>query len=218
LNSRSAVTRALLLGLQLFLTAAALAFLPGAGNKLLAFLVVWLLSFRKLTTRELVAYAVVCALFSVMDILAVRQGVLRFSFPDYAGLPVWEYFMWGFFVLHAIRMLGGPPPGGPYAMAIGLALVFAAPFASLSDPAMLLGASGLALALALAAYHARWDLAYVGYMIAVGAIIEYTGVWSGAWSYPDAPPGGVPPWFVPMWGGVGLFTRRLIVPHIAAGR
>jgi len=72
--------------------------------------------------------------------------------------------------------------------------------------------TGIILAVALAAFHQRLDLAYAGYMILVGALVEYTGVWSGQWGYPGDPPGGVPLWFLTMWGGVGLFTRRLVVP------
>jgi len=37
-------------------------------------------------------------------------------------------------------------------------------------------------------------------------------VHSGQWGYPGNPPGGVPLWFITMWGGIGLFMRRLIVP------
>jgi hypothetical protein len=61
-------------------------------------------------------------------------------------------------------------------------------------------------------FHEKLDLAYAGYMILVGALIEYTGVWSAQWGYPGSPPGGVPLWFITMWGGVGLFTRRLVLP------
>jgi len=50
----------------------------------------------------------------------------------------------------------------------------------------------------------------------MGAIIEYTGVWSGQWLYPGHPWSGVPLWFMPMWGGVGLFTRQLLAPMARA--
>jgi hypothetical protein len=46
----------------------------------------------------------------------------------------------------------------------------------------------------------------------LGALIEYTGVWTGQWHYPGRHLGGVPLWFLPMWAGVGLFTRRLVLP------
>ena len=47
------------------------------------------------------------------------------------------------------------------------------------------------------------DVAYAGYMAALGALIEYVGVWTGQWHYPGQHFGGVPLWFLPMWAGVG---------------
>lgn len=146
-----------------------------------------------------------------MDIMAVRQGVFRFSSPDYLGLPVWEFAMWGFYVLHTVRMLHGRAPAGALWKVLALALLFALPFVTLADQQALLLASAILFALALGFFHERSDLVYAGYMIAVGAVVEYLGVWSGQWSYPMNPPGGVPLWFVTMWGGVGLFTRRLLL-------
>jgi hypothetical protein len=64
--------------------------------------------------------------------------------------------------------------------------------------------------LALIRYHAPRDLAYVAYFAALGAAGECVGVHSGQWSYPTPPAWGVPFWFLIMWGGVGLFARRLI--------
>ena len=74
-----------------------------------------------------------------------------------------------------------------------------------------------ALALALGFFHERQDLIYLGYMAVVGALVEYCGVWSGQWHYPGDSFGGVPLWFATMWGGIGLFTRRLILPLTATG-
>lgn len=207
----------LVLGLQLLLTLGILAWVPGGWAKLAGFLVVWAATFRRLSRRELAAYVAVCLLFVVMDIMAVREGVFAFCFPDYLGLPVWEFVIWGFYVLHTLRMLKGPAPRAPLWRALLLAVAFAVPFASLSDPSMLLLASGMVLALSLACFHARDDLIYGGYMIALGALFEYTGVAAGQWSYPGDPPGGVPLWFATMWGGIGLFTRRLVLPLVREG-
>lgn len=201
-----------MLGLQLIFTLAALAFVPGSWLKLSALLLCWALTFRALTLSEVIAYVAVSAIFALMDVMALRQGVFRFSAPDYLGLPVWEYFMWGFYVLHAIRMLRGPIPRGSFRPVVALGIVFALPFVTIANATMLLAASGAALALALWIFRERDDWLYVGYMIALGAAVEYTGVGSGQWGYPGNPPGGVPLWFVTMWAGVGLFARRLIVP------
>lgn len=180
--------------------------------KLLGLLICWGLTFRAISAREAIAYFVVSALFALMDILAVRQGVFRFNAPDYLGLPVWEYVMWGFYVLHAIRMLGGSIPRGSLRPAVALGVVYALPFVTIADGAMLLAASSAILVVALLVFRDRADWLYAAYMTAVGAAIEYTGVASGQWGYPGNPLGGVPLWFVTMWAGVGLFARRLVVP------
>jgi hypothetical protein len=154
-------------------------------------------------------------LFSVMDFMAVRHGVFQFLQPDIAGLPFWEFFMWGFVVLHVLRTLDGPAPANNLRLVLPLVMVFALPFATVTDPVLLLATSGAALALALGFFHDRWDWIYVAYAVFIGALFEYVGVWSGQWVYPGNPPGGVAFWFVTMWGGIGLFVRRLVVPFLA---
>ena len=69
-----------------------------------------------------------------------------------------------------------------------------------------------------AEWQARLDLAYAGHMVVLGALVEYTGVHAGQWFYPIDVPGGVPPWFVTMWGGIGLFFRRLVLPWLSPHR
>jgi hypothetical protein len=203
---------------QLALTLVVLAFVPTNPGKLLAFLAVWGITFRRLTRRELLCFCAICILFSLMDIAASAKGAFRFSHPDLAGVPVWEFFMWGFYVLHVIKMIGGPPPSGDRRVVLGLALITAIPFITITDPTLLLLVSSAALVLALAFFHERYDWAYFGYMIFVGAAVEYLGTWKGLWSYPSAPLGGVEFWFVTMWGGVGLFARRLALPLLRASQ
>ena len=170
------------------------------------------MTFRNLTRTELVLFGIVSVLFTAMNLGALQQGVFFFTHPDFLGMPVWEFFMWGFYVLHLIRMVDGPAPTGKLWLPLGLAVAFAIPFSTIPDAKMLLLVTAIILAIALAFFHERLDFAYTGYMIFVGALVEYTGVWSGQWGYPGDPPGGVPFWFVTMWGGVGLFTRRLVLP------
>ena len=202
----------MLLGLQLPLTLALLAFAPGNWAKLLGLLLCWALTFGAFTKLELLIYVLVSALFSLMDIMAVRQGVFTFDTPDILGLPVWEFFMWGFYIFHCLRLLDGPAARDSGFAAVALAALFAAPFMTLSDPWLLLAASGIVLAMMLGFFHERGDLVYLGYMAILGAMVEYCGVWSGQWHYPGGQFGGVPLWFVTMWGGIGLLTRRLILP------
>jgi hypothetical protein len=191
---------------------------PGNWAKLGALLVLWILTFRTLTKSEWILYVAACGFFTVMNALSLRQGIFAFTAPDALGMPVYEFFMWGFYLLHVKRLLDGPAPQGTprqTGLVWTLALLYAGAFAALADPNILLTATGVLLAVGLLLFHERLDLSYAGYMVLLGAAFEYTGVLSGQWAYPDHPPGGVPLWFVTLWGGVGLFLRRLVLPLLS---
>lgn len=204
--------------LQIPLALAILAWLPGNTNKLIALLVLWLLTFGYLSKSERIFYGAVCLFFTGMNAMSLRQGIFAFTAPDVLGMPVYELFMWGFYLLHTWRVLDGPAPQGRRALAWGLALLYAAAFGSIADGNTLLMVTAVLLLMGLAVFHEPLDLAYVAYLVALGAAVEYTGVHSGQWGYPGHTPGGVPLWFVTLWGGVGLFMRRLIVPLLAPHR
>lgn len=204
--------RSLRLLAQLALTVLALA-LPWANAvKLIVLLVIWSLTFWPISRREFILFGAMCILFTAMNAGALAQGVFRFSQPDLLGMPVWEFFMWGFYVLHLLRVVRGPMPDERLRLSLVLVVLFAIPFAAVSSATVLFSATAIVLSISFFFFHDRYDFFYAGYMLFVGALVEYTGVWSGQWSYPDAPPGGVPIWFVPMWAGVGLFTRRVAIP------
>jgi len=206
--------------LQIPATLAILAWLPGNAFKLLSLLLVWGLGFGRLALREAALFAGACLFFGLMNVLALRQGIFAFSAPDLLGMPWYEFFMWGFYLLHGWRLLGGPAPAASAAQhraAWLLALAYAAAFGTLSDPTQLLWATAALLGLALLLFHEPLDLAYAGYLLALVALVEYTGVQSGQWHYPQPPADGVPLWFVTLWAGVGLFLRRLIVPLLRTG-
>lgn len=198
--------------LQLAATVAVLGLVSGNVTKLAAMVVVWVITFKRISNRELLIMAGVNVLFSLMDLGALHNGVFRFRHPDLLGLPIYEFFMWGFFTLHALRFVAKVPATRRLGLSIALAAVFAVPFATITDPLVLFVASSALLIAALAMLRDSVDFAYTGYMIAVGSLIEYIGVWTGQWAYPSAPPGGVALWFIPMWGGVGLFTGRILAP------
>jgi len=192
-----------------------LAFVPTNLGKLAALLVLWALTFGRLGKVEAIFYVCVCAFFTAMNAASLKQGIFMFAHPDILLQPVWELFMWGFYLLHTRRLLNGPAPAGRRATVWVLALAYSAAFATIHDSNTLLLVTGVLLLVGLALFHEPLDLAYAGYMVLLGALIEYTGVHSGQWGYPGNPPGGVPLWFITMWGGIGLFMRRLINPILA---
>lgn len=204
----------LLLLLQVPVVLAIIAWVPGNTGKLAALLVLWVATFRKPSKQEAIFFLLVCVFFTAMNAASLKQGIFAFTFPDIWGMPVYELFMWGFYLLHLHRLLGGPAPHSNPFVVWGLALMYAAAFAAIADGDVLLVVTGALLLVGLVLFHEPMDLAYTGYLILLGAAIEYTGVHSGQWHYPGNPIGGVPFWFITMWGGVGLFQRRLILPML----
>lgn len=203
--------RALLL--QLLGTLVVLGWVPGSGVKLAVMIAIWAIGFGRVSLQELVFVGVINLLFVAMDEGALRQRIFLFQHPDAIGLPIYEFFMWGFYILHAVRLLDGPKASPRcIPLALGFAVVFSLCFSVITNPVFLAVASGAVLAVTLGFYHESTDLAYVVYMATMGALVEYIGVGTGQWSYPQEPYGGVPLWSFVMWGGVGLFTRRILVP------
>lgn len=202
------------LALQLLGTLTALAWLPGNFAKLVVFLLIWAIGFGAISRRELLGMITINLLFVGMNAGALAKGVFHFRSPDALGMPAYEFFMWGFYTLNTVRFLGGRTPRGRWWVALLMATIFALPFLTVEGDGLLTAASGLALVLGLVVYHEKMDFAYFGYLVIMGAMIEYIGVASGQWAYPGNPPGGVPLWFITMWGGVGLYTRRLLLPAL----
>jgi len=201
--------------LQIPLVLLILAVVPGNATKLAALIVVWIFTFRQLSKVEAIFYAAVCLFFTGMNAASLKQGIFAFSHPDVLGMPWYELFMWGFYLLHLRRVLNGPAPVGKRAAVWTLTVLYALAFAVIQDGNVLLTVTGVLLAGGLVMFHEPGDLLYTGYLVLLGALIEYTGVHSGQWHYPGDPAGGVPLWFITLWGGVGLLTRRLMLPILA---
>jgi len=126
-----------------------------------------------------------------MDEGALRQGVFEFRHRDAIGLPAYEFFMWGFYILHTTRFLAGPTARPRRILwPLGLAAVFSLCFSVISGPTVLAAATGAVLAVSLVLFHEPMDFTFTVYMAVMGALVEYVGVGTGQWSYPRAPGGG----------------------------
>lgn len=205
-------TKAMHSALQLLGTCFILAFIPGNNSKLLSFLTFWMATFGKLSRHEVIIAVLVNMLFTIMNVNALTHGIFAFTNPDIASLlPKWELVMWSFYVLHTRRTLDGSSATDlKKPTAVVCAIVYSAPFGAISNPQWLFFITLALLALSFVIFHDRMDFAFAGYFVLVGACIEYTGVWSGQWYYPSQPYTGVPLWFTTMWGGVGLYVRRIL--------
>ncbi|MDH4099366.1 MAG: hypothetical protein OEV28_02175 [Nitrospirota bacterium] len=174
------------------------------------------MTFKRISREEAILFFIACIFFTIMNALSLKQGVFIFNHPDFLGMPWYELAMWGFYLVHTWRMVDGPLPTGPRTKAGLVALGYVVAFSVISDQHILLLVTAILLALGLFFFHERLDIAYTGYMVFLGATIEYTGVLSGEWHYPGDPWGGVPLWFITLWGGVGLLLRRLALPVLTS--
>lgn len=201
--------------LQVLWTLVVLAYVPGNALKAAVLTLGWALLFWPIARQELLVAFGVCLFFTSMNASALKQGIFKFSNPDLLGMPVYELFMWGFYLTHVDRLwrAGRPAMARPL-VAWVLALFFSAAFSVITDQQVLFAVTAIILLIAFAVFREPMDLAYAGHMVLLGAMIEYLGVHFGEWTYPLDVPGGVPPWFVTMWAGIGLFYRRLIIPLI----
>src|SRR5437588_9448738 len=92
---------------QLVGTAAVLGWVPGNQLKLVIMIVIWAVGFGRISAAELLSMSGINLLFVSMDWGALAKGVFRFNHPDLLGLPCYEFFMWGFYTLHTMRMIDG---------------------------------------------------------------------------------------------------------------
>ena len=189
-------------------TVAAFALIPGNGTKLAAMAALWAWSLLPLRRGELLLMLTADVIFTLNDALAVRAGAFRFLHPDILGVPVWECFVWGYYLVEAQRSSEENPASGWDPACAWLGLPFAASFA-LPSQAAVLGASAGCVAAMLWRWHSRRDLRNAAFMVGLGAVVEHAGVWSGQWAYPAPYPTGVAPWFVFLFAGVGLLNGRI---------
>ncbi|WP_296444411.1 hypothetical protein, partial [Rhodoferax sp. UBA5149] len=76
--------------LQIPAALAIIAWVPGNLAKLAAFLVLWAVTFRKLSKPEAIFYLGVCGFFTAMNAMSLKQGIFAFTTPDVLGMPVYE--------------------------------------------------------------------------------------------------------------------------------
>lgn len=196
--------------LQLAITLGVLALPMNPVAKAVVLLLVWAVTFRRVSLSDALLFGLSCIVFTIMNILAIQGGVFRFENPTVATLPAYEFFMWGFYFLHMRRLLGEDIPGLTWAAALGT-VAFALPFLVFMGQSTHLFLLSGALAVLLVLFHRKGDLLYGGYALLLGLAIEWVGVSSGEWSYPGSHY-GVPPWSYAMWAGCGIVLRRFAAP------
>ena len=204
------VVKKTLLIFQLLLTLLILAFVPNNLLKLVLLLPVWWMAFGGLSRREWIVYFLVNVLFVGNDIGAIQNHFFQFTDPDVWGLPYWEFFMWGFYLLHLYRMF---PPKVPKTLdlkLIVLALAFSQSFALIPDRNWLLLVTSGILLTTFYFYHEAEDFLYCFYLMLMGTAVETVGIFFHLWSYPETGYNAALVQFVVMWGAIGLYFRHIL--------
>lgn len=127
--------------LQLLVSVLLLTLLPGNLCKAAGLLCWWALTFRRVTWAEAACFAAFSALFVAMNWLSLRNGIFAFRDPDWLEQPVWEFGMWGFYLLNTQRALHGPVPRADW-QAWAFAVAFGVCFSVVRDPHLLLASAG----------------------------------------------------------------------------
>jgi hypothetical protein len=199
-----------LLLFQFLLTLLILAFIPNNLLKTVMLLPVWWLAFGGLSRREWLLYFAINVFFVLIDIAAIQNHFFQFTDPDVWGLPYWEFFMWGFYLLHLCRMF---PPRVPKTLELKLvllALAFSQSFALIPDRNWLLVVTSAILLLTFYFYHEAEDFLYCFYLMLMGIAVETVGISFHLWSYPETGDNAAPVQFVVMWGAIGLYFRHIL--------
>lgn len=195
--------------MQLLLTLFILAFIQNNFYKVSLLLPLWWISFGGLTRKEFLAYLCINIFFVISDIGAIQNGFFKFTNPDFLGLPVWEFFMWGFYLIHTHRLFPAKVPKSLDLKLLMLAIIFSQLFAIIHDRELLLISTSGILLLSLIFYHDKEDIFYCFYLMAVGVATEYVGIRFNLWSYPERDYNSAWLQFVIMWGAAGLYFRHI---------
>lgn len=171
-------------------------------------LLVWAVPYRYYKKTDILFFGFGTISFLILDTVVVKNDVFHFSRPDFFGLPAYEPFLWGFYLV-TINKIGAAkeeliPHRGP---CIVMILVMLSTFLIFKTNLYLFLTQAFILAVTFLFWHKKSDISYTLIAIALGAIVEYSNVVAGNWFYPG---GGVPIWFLTFWAAVGLLDNRLL--------
>ncbi len=174
----------------------------------LLLLIWWGITFYPFSKQDVVLFLTTSVFFTLVDISVLRQGIFAFSDKDIWEMPYFELFLWGFYFLHASRVLKGEISNRVIPGAVFSALAMLALSLSPSVPVALFIASGILVA-SLIYFGTKKDIQYTLYLMLMGIIIEVLGTSIGKWSY------GIDNyffWWIITWGISGLVLYRASLP------
>ena len=199
--------------LQLPATLLIVFFIPSNLARLLLLCIAWLCLFWPLHKKELIAFLVINIIFTINNHMAIQNGIFQFAEPDLFLLPYFEFVMWGFYLIHSHRVVKPKWPQSWKAGPIILTVLFSMCFSLSPNQDILLYSSSTVILLSTAIYRNKNAIQLGLYMIVLGALIEYFGVYFQLWNYPKPYPGGVAFWFATLWYGVGFYYYFILGPY-----
>src|SRR5262249_4411828 len=128
--------RSVMIG-QLFGSAAILAFVPTNIGKLVAFIALWCLTFKRWTRGEWIFFFSAAVYFTYMDVSTLAQGIFWFNHPDYWAMPCYEPLLWGYLLINARHAVGGPTPKSSWKIGLIALIVFMLPYFVFTDQTVL---------------------------------------------------------------------------------
>lgn len=183
--------------------------------KALNFLLIIFFLLRPKNLKEIAMIIIANIVFVVSDIAAVQSGFFKFTNPDLFGLPYWEFFAWGFWILYMYRLLPKHFPSNLQLAAVIGGVLFSQAFGIIESRELLLLVTILIIIVSLKFLHTINDYLYLGYLALVGMAVETVGLYFNLWTYPNSNLVLAAVQFVVMWAGVGLYFRNIIGPFIS---
>lgn len=172
------------------------------------FLCLWAAPLKFYRKNDLWFFIIGFLSFLFLDMIVVAKGVFSFARPDFLGLPVFEPFLWGFYLV-TINKIGGSeeifPRRNIFCILILLALLSS--YLIFRNNLSIFLTQAAILAIVSLFWHKKSDISYTIIAVVMGAIVEYVNVACGNWFYPG---GGVPVWFLTFWAAVGLLDNRFV--------
>ncbi len=179
--------------------------------KTLLFLINWFVWLRPFSWVETVTFIIININIVIMEVQVVQKGYFSFTQPDVWGLPLWEFFMWGYFGLVSSRLC--PNITFHWSSAIW-ALLFSSTFQFVTDQ-FLLFVLTLILTISMVIHFGRSALRIGIFALVFGCIFEWLGLATQQWQYSHSDTVlQFPLWGLTMWAGSQIIFSHFLAPGL----
>lgn len=194
---------------QLIITLLIIIYIPYPILQVILLISVWTLTFRKVTLQEILIFLISCLFYTIADYIVISKNIFTFTNTNIWNMPYYEPLMWGYYFVHAKRLIGDYPVKN-LTHGIIFTLMFISSLTFLKNEKAILITAALLLLVALCFFFkTKYDFLYAGYFLFIGCIIEYIGTKTNIWSYHID---NHYAWWIITWTGSGIVLYRTILP------